>query len=52
MGAGSHCHYEIRYNEEKTDPESYFTGLSYYDCQAQSTKSISKNLRLTHIIVR
>ena len=29
---GPHCHFEIRYNEEKTDPEAYFTGLSYYNC--------------------
>lgn len=29
---GPHLHFEIRYNDEKTDPEAYFTGLSYYNC--------------------
>lgn len=29
---GPHCHFEIRFNDEKTDPEAYFTGLSYYNC--------------------
>lgn len=29
---GPHLHFEIRYNDEKTDPEAYFTGLTYYNC--------------------
>ena len=29
---GPHLHFEIRYNDEKTNPEAYFTGLTYYNC--------------------
>ena len=32
---GPHLHFEIRYNDEKTDPEAYFTGLTYYNVWAQ-----------------
>ena len=29
---GPHCHFEIRYNSSTTDPASYFSGLTYWDC--------------------
>lgn len=32
---GPHLHFEIRYNDEKTDPEAYFTGLTYCNVWAQ-----------------
>ena len=29
---GPHLHFEIRFNDEKTDPAQYFDGLTYYNC--------------------
>ena len=29
---GPHCHFEIRCDGATTDPASYFTGLTYYNC--------------------
>lgn len=29
---GTHCHYEIFVNGERTDPAAYYSGLSYWNC--------------------
>ena len=29
---GTHCHFEVFVNGSRTDPSSYFGGLSYYNC--------------------
>ena len=29
---GTHCHFEIFINGNRTDPASFFSGLSYYNC--------------------
>ena len=29
---GTHCHFEVFINGERTDPAQFFTGLSYYNC--------------------
>ena len=29
---GTHCHFEIFINGNRTDPAAYFSGLSYYNC--------------------
>ena len=32
VSTGPHCHFEIRINGGQTDPEAYFSGLTYYNC--------------------
>ena len=29
---GTHCHLEIYVNGSRTDPEAYFSGMTFYDC--------------------
>ena len=29
---GTHCHFEVFINGERTDPAQFFSGLSYYNC--------------------
>ncbi|MBQ7896401.1 MAG: M23 family metallopeptidase, partial [Oscillospiraceae bacterium] len=29
---GTHCHYEIFVNGDRTDPAAYYSGLSYWNC--------------------
>ncbi len=29
---GTHCHLEVWVNGSRTDPENYFTGMTFYDC--------------------
>ena len=29
---GTHCHLEVYVNGSRTDPEAYFTGMTFYDC--------------------
>ena len=29
---GTHCHFEVFVNGERTDPAQFFSGLSYYNC--------------------
>ena len=29
---GTHCHLEIYVNGSRTDPEAYFTGMTFYNC--------------------
>ncbi len=29
---GTHCHYEVFVSGERVDPESYYSGLSYWNC--------------------